>query len=175
MLFHKRSYAAVTVEEVIEASEVSRAEFYRNFSNKSAIGLAWLQRLQRGMLYMQEELQNRPVEASQKLRRYFAAMQNWMETNNFRSCQFANTAACIDPEEEPQLAEFIDSYKRAQRNFMIELVGAIVGPEDSQRLGSAVYLLFSGAMTESQNLKASWPLQDALKVAEQLCDMDSRP
>lgn len=43
---------------------------------------------------------------------------------------------------------------------------------DAQRIGTAIFLLYSGAMTEAQNLKASWPLEDALASAEQLCGIE---
>lgn len=39
-LFHQRGYSAVTVDQVLEASGLPEAEFYRHFSDKNALGRA---------------------------------------------------------------------------------------------------------------------------------------
>lgn len=107
-----------------------------------------------------------------RLRKYFLTMGEWLETNGYRSCQFANTAASIDESNEDIVA-LVDQYKRAQHKFFVDLVETIVGPKDARKIGTAVFLLFSGAMTEAQNLKAKWPLEDALQCAEELCSLHS--
>ena len=68
------------------------------------------------------------------------------------------------------MIELIDHYKRVQHRF-IGMCGSIVGPKQARKVGTAVFLLFSGAMTEAQNLKARWPLEDALAAAEALCEV----
>lgn len=171
-LFHRRGYSAVSVDEVIAASGLTKAEFHRNFNSKSALGKAWLERLTKRMRIMHDTFMERPVERERRLKKYFYSMRSWVESNGWRACQFANTAACIDAEAEPDLAHLIDQYKRDQRKFFIELVGSLVDSKDAQRLGTAVFLLYSGAMTEAQNLKATWPFEDALAVAEQLCGVN---
>ena len=47
-LFHRKSYGAVSVEEIIEASGLTAATFHRNFQTKSELGCAWLERLNQG-------------------------------------------------------------------------------------------------------------------------------
>jgi AcrR family transcriptional regulator len=173
-LFHRKGYSAVSVEEVIVASGLSKSEFHRNFNSKSALGKAWLERLTKSMRIMHETFMERPVEKERRLKKYFFSMRSWVEANGWRACQFANTAACIDAEAEADMAHLIDQFKRAQRTFFIELVGSLVDSKDAQRLGTAAFLLYSGAMTESQNLKAAWPFEDALTVAETLCGVSPR-
>jgi len=171
-LFHRRGYAAVSLDEVIAASGLPKPELYREFSGKSALGQAWLERLTRRMRAMHGEFMERAGEREVRLKKYFFSMRRWVEANGWRSCQFANTSAGIDAEAEPELAQWIDQYKREQRKFFIELVGSLVGEKDATRLGTAVFLLFSGAMTEAQNLKASWVFDDALAAAEKLCGIE---
>ncbi|WPJ94088.1 TetR/AcrR family transcriptional regulator [Coraliomargarita algicola] len=168
-LFHRKGYSSVSIEEVIAASGLPKSEFYRAYSDKSALGQAWLERLTKRMRIMHETFMERPGERERRLKKYFFSMRSWVEANGWRACQFANTAACIDAEAEPEMAYLIDQYKRAQRKFFIELVGTLVDAKDAQRLGTAVFLLYSGAMTEAQNLKATWPFEDGLAAAEQLC------
>ena len=167
-LFHLRGYGAVTVEEIITASGLSRAAFHQNFSSKSKLGCAWLERLAKRMSIMLQSFLDKPGDRDRRLRKYFYSMRSWLEASGYRSCQFANTAASIGPEEE-DLIHLIDQYKRAQHKFFIELAKTLVDEKDAQSIGTSIFLLYSGAMTEGQNLKATWPLDDALVAAEKLC------
>ena len=171
-LFHKQSYASVSIESIIEAAQMPRAEFYKHFSSKSDLGQLWLQRLHKRMSLTHENFFNRLGDRERRLKRYFLSMLSWLKTNGFRSCQFANTIACIDREQEPEMAETIDRYKREQREFFIKLCATLVDESEAQKIGTTVFLLYSGAMTEAQNLKATWPLEDALAAAEQLCGIE---
>lgn len=168
-LFHRKGYSSVSVDEIIAASGLPKAEFYRNYSSKSALGQAWLERLNKRMRIMHENYMNRLGEPERRLRKYFLSMSNWVESNSWRACQFANTAAAIDSESEPEMTLLIDQFKRTQRDFFIDLVGTLVPEKDARRIGTAVFLLYSGAMTEAQNLKATWPFEEALAAAEQMC------
>ncbi|MGJ8652776.1 MAG: TetR/AcrR family transcriptional regulator [Opitutaceae bacterium] len=173
-LFHKRGYAAVSIEQIIKASGLPKSDFYQNYSSKSKLGQAWLARLSKQMGHVNDGFLEKPGDRDRRLRRYFFSMRSWLENSNFRSCQFANTAACVDFEEDPEMMDLIDQYKRAQRKFFIDLVGSLVPAEDAQRIGTAVFLLYSGAMAEAQNLKATWPLDDALAMSEKLCDVNQK-
>lgn len=168
-LFHKRGYGAVPLDEIISASGVSRAVFHQQFNSKAALGKAWLGRLHQRMETFHEEFLARAADRDKRLRKYFFSMRTWVENNQFRSCQFSNTAACIDADEDEELALLVDRYKRAQLQFFIDLAKTLVAENEARRIGTAVFLLFSGAMTEAQNLKAVWPLEDALAQAERLC------
>jgi hypothetical protein len=44
-------------------------------------------------------------------------------------------------------------------------------PSAARSLGDALFLLFSGAVTESQNLKATWPVDSAKATALLLCQL----
>lgn len=167
-LFHLRGYGAVTIEEIITETGLSGAAFHQNFSSKSKLGCAWLERLTKGMSIMHQSFLDKPGDRERRLRKYFYSMRSWLEANGYRSCQFANTAASISPDEE-DLIHLIDQYKRGQHKFFVELAKTLVEERDAQRIGTAIFLLYSGGMTEAQNLKATWPLEDALASAEGLC------
>ena len=167
-LFHLRGYGAVTLDEVRTASGLSNAGFYDHFTSKEKLGCAWLDRLSRRMSMMQRSFLDKPGDRDRRLRKYFYSMRTWIEANGFRSCQFANTSASISPQDE-ELIDAIDQYKREQHKFFVELAKTLVEERDAQRIGTAIFLLYSGAMTEAQNLKATWPLEDALACAEDLC------
>ncbi|MEM1223396.1 MAG: TetR/AcrR family transcriptional regulator [Verrucomicrobiota bacterium] len=170
-LFHLQGYGAVSLEAIIEASGVSRATYHRYFDSKSDLGQAWLKNLHKRMKLMNENFLAKMGDRERRLRRYFYSMRGWVEANGFRSCQFANTASCMGETDE-ELVHLVDQYKRDQRDFFISIVKTLVKPEDARRIGTAVFLLYAGGMTEAQNLKATWPLEDALAMAEKLCEVN---
>ncbi len=167
-LFHHKGYGSISVEQIIEASGMSKSVFYQHFGSKEKLGRFWLERLIRRMAVMHRSFLERPGDRDRRLRKYFFAMLNWSETNGFRSCQFANTSASIGDGTD-EIILLIDKYKRTQLEFFVDMVATLVPQKDSRRLGTAVFLLFSGAMTEAQNLKATWPFEDALACAEDIC------
>ena len=168
--FHVRGYGAVRLEEIIGATGVSKGAFYQDFSSKSELGYAWLERLSKRMKIMHQNFLDNPADRDRRLRKYFYSMRGWMESNDFRGCQFANTAASVSHDEE-DIIHLIDQYKRAQHKFFVELAASLVDQREAQRIGTAIFLLYSGAMAEAQNLKATWPLDDALACAEALCEI----
>ncbi len=167
-LFHLRGYGSVTIEEVITSTGLSRAAFHQHFSSKSKLGAAWLERLAKRMSIMQQGFLDKPGDRDRRLRKFFYSMRSWLEANGFRSCQFANTAAGVSAEEE-DVIYLIDQYKRAQHKFFVDVAKTLVDEKDAQRIGTSIFLLYAGAMTEGQNLKATWPLDDALAASELLC------
>lgn len=171
-LFHRFGYGSVSLDDVIRESGLSKAVFYQTYTTKSELGLAWLKRLNRRMELTHQNLLEKTSDNDRLLRRYFLSMRVWVESNNYRSCQFTNTAACFDPGSDAALFDLIDTYKRAQRQFFIDVATRIIGDREGQRVGSVIFLLYSGAMTEAQNLRALWPLEDALVAAEQLCGIE---
>jgi AcrR family transcriptional regulator len=168
-LFHKRGYASVSIEDIILACDIPKATFHQNYSSKDKLGEAWLTRLTKQMAHVNEGFMENLGDPQRRLRKYFFSMRGWLENSGFRSCQFANTAACLNAHDDIELLDLIDQYKRAQRKFFIDLVATLVPAGEAQRIGTVVFLLFSGAMTEGQNLKATWPLDDALAISEALC------
>ena len=170
-LFQRQGYGAVSLDAVIAKSGMASGTVHQHFNSKTKLGVAWLERLMRRMRVMHQTFMERPGTREQRLKKYFNSMRSWLEANGFRSCQFANTAACIGDEDD-EIIQLIDQYKRSQHRFFVELVKTLVPEEDVKRLGTTVFLLYSGAMTEAQNLKASWPLEDALATAELLCGIE---
>lgn len=84
--FHVRGYGAVRLEEIIGATGISKGAFYQDFSSKSDLGYAWLERLSKRMKIMHRNFLDNLAESERRLRKYFYSMRGWMESNDFRGC-----------------------------------------------------------------------------------------
>jgi hypothetical protein len=50
----------------------------------------------------------------------------------------------VSPDEE-DIIRLIGQYKRVQRKFFVELAAFLVDQREAQRIGTAIFLLYSGA------------------------------
>jgi hypothetical protein len=86
-----------------------------------------------------------------------------MQTKEFRGCPYTNTAAGLD-KGSPSISEQVEFHKLSIRDFFIDLAREIAAVGSaSRRLGTTLFLLYSGATTESQNLKSVWPIDAAME------------
>ena len=112
--------------------------------------------------------------ARAKILDYFQALKDWMQSKEFRGCPYTNTAASLE-KDSPPIAEQIELHKLSIRDFFIDLARELVGAGSaSRRLGTTLFLLYSGATTESQNLKSAWPVDAALDSVRALLDQAAK-
>ncbi|MCB1079112.1 MAG: hypothetical protein KDM64_14925, partial [Verrucomicrobiae bacterium] len=74
------------------------------------------------------------------------------------------------------IREAIEEHKLAIRDFFRKLAAELAPSERrAQEIGDVLFLLFSGATVESQNLRSLWPAEAARQAARELCDRESVP
>ncbi len=167
-LFSERGYASVGINEIIEKSETAKATFYNHFPSKEALCAAWLEEThQRSEIYHDNLIQE-PDQPLKKVRDYFLALKDWMRNNQFSGCPYSNTVA-NDTGSRPLIREKVTEHKIFQRDFFLELARPFTSGSEARRLGNALFLLYSGATTESRNLEAAWPIEEAAETAVELC------
>lgn len=165
-LFAKKGYGNVGVNEILETGSIARASFYHHFESKDALCAAWLESLHERSVQHHRHLLEQNKKPSTLLRDYFNSLKKWLSANDFRGCPYSNTATFIQ-ENEVGARDAIATHKMFIRDFFIELAGRI-RPGGAQRLGELLFLLYSGATIEAQNLRASWPVDRARDAALRL-------
>ena len=169
-LFHERGYTAVGINEIIEVAETAKATFYHHFPTKRALGEAWLAGVHEDSEAGRAAILEKDEPACEKVRDYFRALRRFLVGGGFRGCPYTNTAAVVTPGEEGLMDEVV-KHKESVRTFLRGLAVQIVGKrgKEANRLGDRLFLLYSGATTEAQNLKATWPVDVAAEEAVALC------
>jgi len=171
-LFQQRGYTAVGINEIIAKAETAKATFYHHFATKEHLGEAWLQAVHDRSESNREAITDSMDDPVYKIRAYFSELRRFMKEGCYRGCPYTNTAAVITPDEHA-LERQIVGHKGSIRKFFTHLASAVA--EDKKRakkLGDTLFLLYSGATTESQNLKATWPIDAALDAAMALCSRE---
>jgi AcrR family transcriptional regulator len=167
-LFAERGYELVGVNEIIDKAGVAKATFYSNFRSKEMLCAAWLRAEAEGALGGNRRLLKEPVSAEEKIRLKFEGIRKYVETSNFRGCPFSITASMLC--EGSEVRGVIRDYKAEARAFWQSLALEIRrDPSEARALGDALFLLFSGAVSEAQNARSTWPVDSSLEAALMLC------
>ena len=171
-LFHQRGYSEVGINEIIEKAETAKATFYQHFPSKELLCEAWLDAVHSRSEIRCEGILNAPGPASEKIDRYFADLEEYLVTSDFRGCPYSNTSAVVESGCTGILKK-VEDHKESTREFFRELAADLASGLDSDdcigRLGDALFVLYSGATTEAQNLREMWPVKAARCAASELC------
>jgi AcrR family transcriptional regulator len=169
-LFEQRGYELVGINEIIEKSSVAKATFYAHFKSKEKLCAEWLR-----VSAIESETANRAmlrdnVSALEKLARKFDSLKRYVTSSNFRGCPFSITASMLESSSE--VREIIRDYKASSRGFWQSLALEVrPDPTQARALGDAWFLLFSGAVTEAQNARNTWPVDAAKESAIALANI----
>ncbi|MDF1813965.1 MAG: TetR/AcrR family transcriptional regulator [Verrucomicrobiales bacterium] len=170
-LFFRKGYTEVGIDEIIEQSETAKATFYRHFPSKELLVEAWLMAIHEGAEDRQKlilESEGCPVG---KIADSFDALMDYMTRHDFRGCPYSNSCAVTGPGKE-LIRKQIEVHKESSRRFYRQLCSLFVGDENgSAILGDRIFLLYSGATTEAQNLRDTWPVRVAKEAVLELCDL----
>ena len=167
-LFTQRGYGNVGVNEIIARSGAAKASFYQYFPSKDSLCLAWLQRWHEKTEAECDAIRGAPGGGERKILRFFEELKPFLEEGGFRGCPFTNTAGFLGEDNDPRIREIILEHKEYQRRFIVDLARDFTTPARADKLGSALFLLYSGAITEGQNQRSTWPVERARPAARQL-------
>ena len=110
------------------------------------------------------------IETSkEKITNYFVQLKVFLESNNYQGCPYSN-ALVASKGADPVIAKEVKDHKQFMREFFISLAYEIVEIEEAKFLGENLFLLYSGATTESQNFKEIWPVEHSLNIVKRLLE-----
>ncbi len=167
-LFTERGYELVGINELIEKSGVAKATFYQHFRSKESLCAEWLKLEAAEAQRDATALLNSKISPRQKVAQKFDNLRDYLKSADFRGCPFSNTASVVI--EDNAVRTVVDQHKTGVRLFWHSLALQIrKDSAEAQALGDGLFLLYSGAITETQNAKSIWPVESAKAAALILC------
>jgi AcrR family transcriptional regulator len=176
-LFHQRGYSEVGVNEIIDKADTAKATFYQHFPSKELLCEAWLDAVHERSEVRCQAILEAPGKASEKIDQYFADLERYLKASDFRGCPYSNTTAVVESGCSGILKQ-VEVHKDSTREFFRALAADLTADLDASgfdsdqcvgRLGDALFVLYSGATTESQNLRELWPVEAARCAVAELC------
>tara|TARA_R100000027_G_scaffold18483_1_gene13329 strand:+ start:28766 stop:29377 length:612 start_codon:yes stop_codon:yes gene_type:complete len=171
-LFQEKGYTGVGINEIIEKSGVSKAGFYQNFESKENLCVQWLMEVHRQSELRHSTFLESDLTGPELVKTHFSNLSDTMACRNFRGCPFSNTASVIDA-SIGRIRTEIESHKIYLREFFVDLARKCGFESEAEVIGDHLFLLYSGAATEAQNLRSDWPIRRACELATRL--VSTRP
>lgn len=169
-LFYAQGYGATGIKQVIDEAGIAKGTFYTHFKSKEELGLAWLQARHATWNRWLAESVESLGEASAQIAGSFDFLEKWLKESEYRGCAFINTMAETPDSQNPMRAE-VESHKlQLLRWFQRQAVAhfGALPKEEAKEKGTLLYVLFEGALVESQLFSDSWPVEAARKAVQNL-------
>lgn len=170
-----KGFAAVGLNEILQAANVPKGSFYHYFSSKDAFGQALLESYFSDYMLELEVLEvGAGVSASQRLLSY---LENWLETQSTSDgdgkCLAVKLAAEVSDLSEPMrvvLCNGTEQVVTRLSNVMREAVvdGSLPADTNAQDLATMLYHLWLGACLRAKITRDRKPLDSALNTTRGL-------
>lgn len=165
----KKGYEWVDINEVAETIEVEPEEMKHAFSSKALLCESWMELTDERTKKHHEELLASGKPMRDIVDGYFGELESFMKKFGFRGCPFTNTARAIRNQPEPQIERRIQEHKGEIRRFFLEVCER--ASFHSEVVGEALFLIYSGATTESANIHNLKPVTAGRTAALSLFDL----
>lgn len=170
-LFHQRGYSEVGINEIISEAQTAKASFYQHYSSKESLCEAWLEDTHEKSDARLKAIIEAEGTAVDKLADYFDRLKSYLIDSEFRGCPYNNTGV-VSGDECTGIRKQILDHKACMRCFFRELAfQQNADREKADVIGDRLLLLYSGASTEAQTVKALWPVDIAKAAAIDLIQL----
>lgn len=144
-LFYAEGIRNVGIDRVIAEAGVAKMTLYTHFPSKDDLIVAVLQSREEKVLgFFTGAVARHGKRIKDKLRAFFAALQEWFESPGFRGCAFQNAVVELADSAHPG-TRFVRDHKRRFTEILRGFVEESVG-KSAAKLVPMVALLVEGAI-----------------------------
>jgi AcrR family transcriptional regulator len=145
-LFPRDGVRATGIDAVIQAADVAKATFYRQFRSKDDLIVAWLEDPRtRWFERLRARAELRASSPGELVPELFTVVAEWLVAGDYRGCPYLNVAVEIsDPEHK--VAPVIGDYLREIERNLQEMLRA-AGYRAPEALGSELQVLLAGSIS----------------------------
>lgn len=167
----KMGYEWVEIDKVAEAAALEPADVSAQFPNKVLLCEAWMEQTDERAKKHHKKLLSSGASSREVLDQYFEELEVFMEKHHYGGCPFSNTAQALQGRSEPQIESRVKEHKAEVQLFFRRLCDNTSFQPDI--LSVALFLIYSGATTESKNIRSMEPVKAGRLAALGLYDLYS--
>jgi len=153
-LFNLRGFQSTSLDDILDASEVCRSNFYYHFRSKEDLGLQVLQQQAEAFEQrcIREILGNETLSVRRRLELLYESAKKQHRSEEYRcGCPFGNLAAelsGVHPEFQRRLSEFFERWEASLDRCLQEGVarGELRPDLNTRRVATALISQIEGAM-----------------------------
>ncbi len=172
-LFYAQGYQNTTIDQVIEASGVSRPTLYTHFSTKEELCVAYLQERHKRDLGMLKDSVRKQKSARARFLEPIKFAGKTLLATDYRGCGFFNMISEVPDHNNPIVKaarSYVDALREVIRDGVLELKSsdAKYRKLDADGIADAYYLIVGGMIMGCQEYRDRWPVDRAVKEVERL-------
>lgn len=148
-LFYQEGIHAVSVDAIVERAGLNKMSVYRQFSSKSDLILAYMQKKQ--TVFWQEweqSMAKHPDQPREQLIQFFADLAARASSSEFRGCCFINVSIEF-PDTTHPVRELVCTHQKRISDAFLERTTAL-GAANPCELAYTLMLLMEGTYADSQ-------------------------
>lgn len=148
-LFYKEGVHAVSVDAIVEQAGLNKMSVYRQFSSKTDLVLAYLERKQAAFRdEWAASMAKHPGQPKQQLLQFFQDLAEKASAEEFRGCCFLNVAVEF-PDKNHPTRQLVCAHQKELFEKFAEIVTAL-GASNPAELAYTLILLMEGTYADSQ-------------------------
>ena len=172
-LFYRQGYQATTVDQVIDATGISKPTLYKHFPSKEALATAYLKRRKAAELGALRERLAAIHDVRERFAEAAVFVRDALPANNFRGCAFFNMVSEIPDRSDPVVGvvlSFVDEFRAIIRELAEEVKAGepACSGIDAITVAEDYYVLVCGAIMASQELHRIDPADRAVERVKAL-------
>lgn len=149
MLFYKEGTHAVSVDAIVEQAGLNKMSVYRQFSSKTDLVLAYLERKQAAFRdEWTASMAKHPGQPREQLIQFFRDLAQKASAEEFRGCCFLNIAVEF-PDKSHPARQLVCAHQKELTEKFAEIVTTL-GASNPTELAYTLILLMEGTYADSQ-------------------------
>lgn len=165
-LFHQQGYHQTGINQIIKEADVARGSLYLHFPRKEDLCVAYLEYKHNNWFDDITSFVEKRKAPKDKIIGLFDYLIEYTPEENFRGCFFLNIVTEV-PDVQNQIYKTAVGKKIIFQNYISDVVTQYAGKKNDS-LAKQVYLIFEGAISESQFRKDTWPVQVSKEIVQKL-------
>lgn len=169
-LFYQQGYNLTGINEIIREAGIAKATLYSHFKSKDDICLAYLDYKNDIFTEQIRAFVLKESKGKAQLIAIFDFLKKFYSNKDFNGCWCINTISEI-PKGKVRIRSKIQRQKNDFLHFITQLTIANFpgkSMEENETLARRIYLLYEGALAESNIHEQSWPITDAKDLCIQI-------
>ena len=169
-LFYQNGYNRTGINEIIREAGIAKATLYHHYKSKEDIFIAYL-RSQHTQFDrdIQRFVMNYPV-GPERLTALFDYLLQFYSSAEFNGCWCINSIAEVSRDNQRVYGEI-----QRQKNDLIQFIKSLIletkatiSEIEAKALARQIYVLYEGAVAESNLQKEKWPIESARSLCQQI-------
>lgn len=158
-LFYRQGYNSTGINQIIEEADVAKSTLFQHFPTKTVLCRSYLEELTQDYVSRHTELVSGDLSVATKITRIYKQLRKDVVQNGFRGCHFHNLLSEI-PNDDKELLPIIQKNKESTRNIFRQIL------EDAtdKPFADFAFILYEGAIIQSQIQQNVWPIDNALEM-----------